>query len=62
MRQVRFYYDMDVDEDDIREKYDLSDDDEITDEMLLEFANEKFDEEVDDGEVHSLLCESEIID
>ena len=28
MRQVRFYYDMDVD--DIREKYDLSDDDEIT--------------------------------
>lgn len=62
MRQVRFYYDMDVDEDDIRKKYDLSDDDEITDEMLLEFANEKFDEEVDEGEVHSLLCESEIID
>lgn len=30
MRQVRFCYDMNVDEDDIREKYDLSDDDEIT--------------------------------
>lgn len=61
MRKVRFDYDMEIDEDDIREEYDLSDDDEITDDMILEFASDRFNEEVRNGEVNAVACGAEVI-
>lgn len=62
MKKIRFNYEVEVDEDDVMEKYDLLDADEITDNMILEVASDKFDKEIREGEVNAIACEAKIID
>lgn len=62
MKKIRFNYKVEVDEDDVVAEYDLLDADEITDNMILEVAGNKFDEEIREGEVNAIACEAEIID
>lgn len=61
MKKIRFNYEVEIDEDDVMEEYDLLNADEITDDMILEVASNKFDEEVNEGEVNAIACEAEII-
>lgn len=61
MKKIRFNYEVEIDEDDVMEEYDLLNADEITDDMILEVASNKFDEEVSEGEVNAIACEAKII-
>ena len=61
MKKIRFNYEVEIDEDNVMEKYNLLNADEITDDMILEVASNKFDEEVSEGEVNAIACEAEII-
>ena len=61
MATVRFSYEMEIDEEVLREDMGLDDDAEISDEDIINRARTVFDYEIHDREVYAGRCECKVV-
>ena len=61
MARVRFCYEMEIDEDVLREDLELDDDYEFSDEEIIDTAVSSFDSEIQDREIYARRFKCEIV-
>ena len=61
MAKVRFYYEMEIDEDVLREDLELDDNYEFSNEEIIDVAMSSFDMEIQDREIYARRFECEVI-
>lgn len=61
MARVRFYYEMEIDEDVLREDLELDDDYEFSNEEIIDAAISSFDYEIQDRVIYARRFECEVV-